>query len=307
MIQPDRRYGRKPPRRLTMVILAAMLSAAGIIVFGNGTASGASAETVCKPHAVRSAIVNGQSYYIVNSVFGNKDPKQCLTETPDTTSYSVSTSDADGSGIGEVQASPFIMAGCWDGLCTHNTLYPLPISRIAADVVTWDTSEHASGLWNAALDEWLSKPGHAPEPFGHANAAELMVWINSTVPHYQVGGHAGTVIVKADGRSWYLTTWRTGTRIIPGGWRYIQFRLVRPSWYVHVDVMGLIRLAVARHLLSSRDVLAGNIAANEIWNGGTGLTTKRFAVNTTLIKPPVIRPVHKLCYRIDRHESCRET
>jgi hypothetical protein len=288
-------------------IIAAIVAAVGLVAVtpaatAAGTAHGGPVHrphlhsvvhTICGPGQSRLVSSGGQWYAVVNSVFGRADKRQCLT-LGGGTSYRVSASDAAGADIDQLQASPFEFTGCWDGYCLPHTSFPYRISRIARTSITWDTRQHAHGTYNAALDEWIASSPHPRERYQHANVAELMVWINATMPHYQVGGGAGTELVTAAGHRWYLTVWHTGTATIPGGWAYIQFRLVHPSTRLHdLNLVPLIRLAERRHLLRSSDYLMGDLALNEIWSGGRGLATTRFVSQVTLTRPKrKPKPVH---------------
>jgi hypothetical protein len=296
--------GKGCPLRL-FAALATVAAAVAVAVIPSATASAVSGppagggggapkhERMCRRGAAAQVTRGGQVYGIDNSVFGKKDRRQCLTLTGGT-AYRISTSEAAGLGVDQVQASPLIFTGCWFGWCTPRTVFPVQVRRIRSTAITWDTRQRAAGTWNAALDEWFSSRKISPEPGRHANVAELMVWTRATMPHYQVGGRAGTELVTAAGHQWFLTTWRTGQATIPGGWAYIQFRLVHPSAHLtRLNLVPLIRLAERRHLISAGDWWQGDLATNEIWAGGRGLATTRFSSQVTLTRPKrKPKPVH---------------
>ncbi|HEY1621992.1 MAG TPA: hypothetical protein VGG25_30520 [Streptosporangiaceae bacterium] len=245
------------------------------------TAPASSHRTICDTPSSTGpnpgAYVDGKRYWVEDDRFGTLDAKQCLTLTPHgRPAFRVSTSQARAGG-NPVQAYPFIQYGCYWGWCTPGSTLPLRISNIHSATSTWYTSEKSRGIWNAGYDLWLNS---TPLADGHADRAEMMIWLNSTSAHYQVGGPAGTRKVRVDGHSFYLTHWRTGQTTIPGGWEYIQYRLTGRPWHAkNLHIAALLLDAARRHLISKSWYLQGVLAGDEIWRGGQGLATTWFSVN----------------------------
>ena len=172
------------------------------------------------------AFVGGTRYWVQDDRFG-ADTRQCLTLTPHgRAAFTVSVSGADNPG-GTAEAFPYIQYGCYWGWCTPGSPLPLRVGALRSATSTWYTREHARGIWNAGYDLWLNSTRLAR---GHANRAEVMIWLNATTRHYRIRGPAGTRQVTVAGRRFYLTHWRTGTGTVRGGWEYVQYRLAaRPD------------------------------------------------------------------------------
>jgi hypothetical protein len=248
--------------------LAVLVAAAGILVPARASAAPHPYNPpICQPHAVR--LVDARQEMIGNSVFG-PTATQCIAERtglfPAFRITKFRTSQT-----GNVQASPFIFDGCWDGLCTHDTAWPVKAQHIRSLSTTLEARNVHDCTCNLALDDWFSKERDEPRAaagYQHADGAELMVWLDAPgLPHYVVGGAAGTREVSSGGHLWYLTTWHTGTQTIAGGWQYIQFRLVKPSWHIDgLDMVALIRTAEHYRMMSAGWWLQGSMTCDEIWD-----------------------------------------
>jgi hypothetical protein len=290
------RLGRGARPRRAMGAIAVMLAvaasaalvgpAAPLASAAAAPSSSAKPQTLCsvltkaRHQAINpGAYVDGQRYRVQDDRFGSKDPKQCLTVTPGgRPAWRVSISQAHSRG-NPVQAFPYIEYGCYWGWCTPGSVLPLQISNIKSATSAWYTKERASGTWNAGFDLWLNSSRLAA---GHANRAELMIWLHATFPHYRVGGAVGTKKVKVAGRWFYLTHWRTGTNVIPGGWEYVQYRLATSTWHAKsMNIEAVLADAAKRHLISRSWYLQGILAGDEIWSGGQGLATTWFSAAVT--------------------------
>jgi hypothetical protein len=224
------------------------------------------------------AYVGGTRYWVQDDRFGT-DTRQCLTLTPHgQAAFTVSVSRADNPG-NTAEAFPYIQYGCYWGWCTPGSALPLRVGALRSATSTWYTREHARGIWNAGYDLWLNSTRLAR---GHANRAEVMIWLNATTRHYRIRGPAGTRPVTVAGRRFYLTHWHTGTGTIRGGWEYVQYRLASaPRRVRNLNLRAVLLDAARRHLISRSWYLQGVLAGNEIWRGGQGLATTRFSVAVT--------------------------
>jgi hypothetical protein len=260
----------------------------GLEAAGSGAGSPRASEkrTLCtQPGGGRhnpGAYVDGKRYWVEDDRFG-ADPKQCVQVVPHgQPGFVVSASKARNPGATAV-AYPFIQYGCYWGWCTPGSGLPLRVSAIRTATSTWDTREHAGGVWDTAYDLWLNSTRLA---HGHANRGEVMVWLNAASGSSQVARPAGARLVRAAGREFYLSHWRAGTGIIPGGWDYVQYRLAEARTRVqNIDLKAVLLDAVRRHLISGAWYLQGILAGNEIWRGGTGLATTRFSATVTGRRP----------------------
>ena len=221
------------------------------------------------------AFVGGTRYWVQDDRFG-ADTRQCLALTPHgRAAFTVSVSGADNPG-NTAEAFPYIQYGCYWGWCTPGSALPLRVGALRSATSTWYTREHARGIWNAGYDLWLNSTRLAR---GHANRAEVMIWLNATTRHYRIRGPAGTRQVTVAGRRFYLTHWHTGTGTIRGGWEYVQYRLAgAPGRVRNLNLRAVLLDAARRHLISRSWYLQGVLAGNEIWRGGQGLATTRYSV-----------------------------
>ena len=229
------------------------------------------------------AYVSGKRYWVEDDRFGSLDAKMCLTVVRHgQPAFRVSASQARSPGY-PVQAYPYIQYGCYWGWCTPGSNLPVRINNIKSATSAWYTREHASGTWNAGYDLWLNSSKLAT---AHANRAEVMIWLNATASHYRIGGPEHTRKVKIRHTWYYLSHWRTGGNVIPGGWEYVQFRLVHFSWHTKkMHIGAILDAAVRRHLISKWWYLQGILAGDEIWSGGTGLRTTWFSAHLTTFHP----------------------
>jgi hypothetical protein len=304
------------PRRAAGVIAVLMTALSSLGTAATAASPASAATTVSHSRTLRTicavapknparasanpgAYVGGTRYRVQDDRFGTLDPKQCIALTPrGRPAWKVTVSEAHSRG-NPVQAFPYIQYGCYWGWCTPGSALPLKISNIKSATSAWYTREHARGTWNTGYDLWLNSYRLT---HGHANRAEVMIWLHATTPHYRVGGAAGTRKVKVAGHWFYLTHWRTGTKTIPGGWQYVQYRLVNSSWHVKkLNIKAVLDNAASRHLISLSWYLQGILAGHEIWSGGTGLATTSFSAAVQAKHPAKARPTgHVPCPTRDR-------
>jgi cellulose 1,4-beta-cellobiosidase len=238
-------------------------------------AASAASTTLCGPnqHMIVHSRYSGTPYQIRNAYWRGQRP-QCIRNTGGLTSFVVTQGPGHDPG-GRVVAYPDILRGCIWNICSPHAGIPLRVSAIGYPVTTWHTSENASGTWNAAYDIWFGKTRMTR---GHADGAELMIWLN------EHGGccavQPGAPKVWIDGHPFRLSHWRTHDPTSGVSWNYIQFRLIRRTWRVdslrlrpfirRCERMGLIR----------RSWWMENVEAGfELWSGGQGLATTNFWVS----------------------------
>ncbi|MHC4501085.1 MAG: GH12 family glycosyl hydrolase domain-containing protein, partial [Planctomycetota bacterium] len=106
-----------------------------------------------------------------NNVWG-ASTLQCITAYPDSTYFSVTTSEHDQS---DVASYPFILKGChWGGTCTEDSGMPIRVSDVNTAPFVWSVDPNgAGGTWNIAFEAWFSTTGGI-EP----DAAELMICVH---------------------------------------------------------------------------------------------------------------------------------
>lgn len=243
--------------RVLLLLIVAVASVQFVVASGNAGI------LLCRP---RASVSVGKTYAIKNDNFAGAP--ECLS-TPDTVKpkFRVAVSGANSAGI-EPLSFPEIFIGCSWGRCSPNSPLPARLSTMRDARTSWDTSEHARGIWNAAYDLWFDR---LPLRNGQANGAEMMIWLNEK-------GTASTAswpVVTVENTRWHLVTWVThghGKR-----WRYIAFHKVSPTWRVrHLDLVPFFRIAESKGWIKPSWYLLNIEAGFEIWRGGTGLSTNSF-------------------------------
>jgi hypothetical protein len=226
--------------------------------------------TTCVMAGVRRAEIGSTVYYTENSWWGRR-AKQCIrVRSHREPGFTVTRSPVQRRRNAVVEAYPDTYAGCWYGLCTAGTVLPAKVSRLTELRVSWDARTVHHGVWNASLDIWLSTKRNAGRH--QPNKAEVMVWLKNRKA-MGLRSHK----LRADGRSWWLATWRT--RHDGRTWRYIQFRLIHPaSHVVKLNVLKLLNIAARRHLIRRRWYVQDVKAGFEIWSGGKGLSSRYLKV-----------------------------
>jgi hypothetical protein len=216
-------------------------------------------------------------YEIRNDYFGSAG--QCILNRGDWANFQVVKSGAN-SHTAENQAFPEIFYGAAWRVVSPGSPLPRHVYNTYNPEVSWHTTEHANGMWNAALDLWF---GRHKLIGGQAKGAELMIWINTRkfpVPH-------GAPVYEIDGTSWWFHHWRACNA--NGCWNYTQFRRVQPTWNVNkLRLAPFFQLLEGFRLLKARWYLWNVSAGFEIWRGGTGLATTRFWTRVT--KPAATAP-----------------
>jgi hypothetical protein len=215
----------------------------------------------------RASLSVGDSYAIKNGNF--MGVPQCLS-TPGSgvPSFKVTLSKANSRGI-EPLSYPEIFVGCTWGSCSPDSPLPARLDTLHDPATSWQTSQAARGIWNAAYDLWFDR---YPLRNGQADGAEIMIWLNSK----GTATDASWPIVKLDDASWHLVTWVTSGH--GKHWYYISFRRVDPALRVsHLELAPFISLAEHKGWIKPSWYLLNVSAGFEIWRGGRGLTTHSFS------------------------------
>jgi hypothetical protein len=142
------------------------------------------------------------------------------------------------------------------------------------------------GTFNTSYDLWFGKHSMTQ---GHADGAELMVWLNHRGGCCILRRHAP--IVRINGVRYYFQYWHPSDPTFPGvSWNYIQFRrVIQTSHVTNLNLKPFIQYAEQAHrsqgqptaLISRRWWLENLDGGFEIWNGGVGLRTTSFAAHIT--------------------------
>lgn len=138
------------------------------------------------------------------------------------------------------------------------------------------------GMYNSGYDLWFGKQRMTQ---GHADGAELMVWLNHRGGCCILARNAP--VVRINGVGYYFQYWHASDPSTPGlSWNYIQFRrVVQTTRVVNLNLKPFIEYAEQAHraqgqptpLISRRWWLENLNAGFEIWNNGVGLRTTSFS------------------------------
>lgn len=218
--------------------------------------------------------VDGGAYVVQNNEWNSTAP-ECIT-TDGGAQFTVVNSSIDKPATGNPGGYPAIYSGCSAGVCTTANKMPIPVSRLQPGTVTssWATVQPRSGVYDVAYDIWFN---HTPATSGMPDGGELMIWLarsgnvqpsGSPVAHVRIGGYAYTIWVG---------------RGNPGGgepqFKLITYVMDRTVTSVrNLDVGAIAADAAHRKYLAGTSYLVNLQAGFEIWQGGSGLETKSFAV-----------------------------
>jgi Glycosyl hydrolase family 12/Cellulose binding domain/Putative Ig domain len=264
-------YRRGGRARILLLVMAVLAGLAGIATSAAlGTSAHASTTTLCNS---QTASVGGGSYIVQNNEW-DSSASECIT-TDGNADFTVANSAISNATNGAPGGYPSIYQGCHWGECSSGGLAatPVQVSNLGTGKVTtsWSTTQTGSGAYDVAYDIWFNQTATTT---GQPNCMELMVWLNhngSVQPYgsqvatnVSVGGHSYNVWEGAnsfgDTVSYEMTTGTTSVS--------------------NLDLGPLAQDAVSRGYLSSSCYLIDVEAGFELWQGGAGLATKSFSVNT---------------------------
>ena len=229
--------------------------------------TGAVAQTsgsTCDPYG---AIVVNSSYIIQEGEF-NSTANECISTYG--TSFRITQSDINVPTNGMPGAFTSIYQGCHWGRCTAASVMPVMVSSLTHAYTSWNTTQGATGAWDATYDVWFNP---TPTTSGQPVGAELMVALNMT------GGTqpAGSVVGHAAIGGLNYTVWATRMN----NCNYVVYRADVPAASANFDLTGFIRDATQRGYIQRSWYLIAIEAGFELWQGGAGLATNSFSVNLT--------------------------
>jgi hypothetical protein len=224
--------------------------------------------------ATQTAAAGGGTYIVQNNEWGSS-AAECIS-TDGGTDFTVANSSIANSTSGAPGGYPSIYQGCHWGLCSSGGLTSTPIqaSNLSTGKVTtsWSTTQPGgSNDYDVAYDIWFNKTSTTT---GQPNCLELMVWLNHNGPvqpfgsqvasNVSVGGHSYNVWEGAQ------STWNTVSYSMTSGTTSVS----------NLDVGQLAQDAINRGYMPSSCWLIDVEAGFELWQGGAGLATNSFSVNT---------------------------
>ncbi len=179
--------------------------------------------------------------------------------------------------LGSVAAYVSIWRGCHWGYCTTDSGLPLTNSALIDRPGTVTTSVRTSvvgtGMWDDAYDIWFSEARSVP---GNScpTCMEMMIWLDHLGSTHPAGVQVRSG-VRIDGLLWNV--WRNGGT--PGG--TVTYDLAQAGTALSkADLGPFVADAVQRGYMPQSWYLIDVEQGYELWHGGAGLTTSRFAVCT---------------------------
>lgn len=259
-------------RRLAWVVVAVAVSVSALAA-PRATADSSPASICGRHNHVLTYWRPYWRHYLVRNTYWLGTGVTCVSVRPHhRPGFVVTRTPAPTRGYERVTTFPDIFRGCIWNMCTPRTNIPIQVRHLRSVSASWRTVERARGMWNAAIESWF---GTHRQTRGHADGAEMMVWLN----HH--GGCCvlwrNAPIVRIDGYRFYVQHWRPYDAGFNVSWNYIQFRMVRTRWKVwNLKLRPFINYSI-RHGLIRRSWWLENVGAGfEIWHGGVGLRTCNF-------------------------------
>jgi hypothetical protein len=264
-------YRRGGRARILAFAITALTATAGLAApAALGSAAGAASTTLCNS---QTAAVGGRSYVVQNNEW-NSSAAECVT-TDGNADFSVANSAISNATDGAPGGYPSIYQGCHWGNCSSGGLAGTPVqaSNLGTAKVTtsWSTTQTAGGAYDVAYDIWFNQTATTT---GQPNCMELMVWLNHNGSVQPFGSEVATNVSIA-GRTYNVWEGAQST------WDTVSYAMTTGTTSVsNLDVGKLAQDAIGRGYLPSSCWLIDVEAGFELWQGGAGLATTSFSVNT---------------------------
>jgi hypothetical protein len=264
----QRRAGRARKLLLVIGVLATVAGMAASAALG--TSAHAATITLCNS---QTASVGGGSYIVQNDEW-DSSAAECVT-TDGNADLTVANSAISNATNGAPGGYPSIYQGCHWGNCSSGGLAASPVqaSNLGTGKVTtsWSTTHTGSGAYDVAYDIWFNQ---TPTTTGQPNCMELMVWLNHN-GSVQPFGSEVAANVSIGGHSYNV--WEGSNKT----WNTVSYAMTTGTTSVsNLDLGPLARDAISRGYMPSSCWLIDVEAGFELWQGGAGLATKSFSVNT---------------------------
>lgn len=275
----------RPPRRaswLTAITLVFLL--VGGITACQGPLSRAAAPALAKMPVVTRLCgqagwpetpVDGGAYIVQNDEW-NSTVAECIT-TDGHAQFTVANSSIYEPTSGDPGGYPSIFSGCSAGVCTAGNKMPIQVSQLKPGTVTssWATTQPPGGAYDVAYDIWFN---HTPATSGAPDGGELMIWLAHRGGSQISPGGAPVAHATIDGFGFTIWLW-SGKPGKGPGYNQISYVMDRPARSVRdFDISGIAADAASRGYLAATSYLLNIQAGFELWQGGSGLSTKSFTV-----------------------------
>lgn len=241
-------------------------------------ASVSHAQTICAMQTPVS--VDNNTYHIQNNEF-DSSATECINVNG--TIFNVTQSGISNATNGSPGAYPSIYIGCHWGNCTSNSNLPVQVSAIANARSEWNTTQPASGTYDAAYDIWINT---TPTTAGQPDGAEVMIWLNYRGSIQPFGSQIATATIGGAAYNIYEGRETNGST----SWNVISYQAQNTALAAsNLDVNAFISDAAGRGYVNSSWYLIAIEAGFELWQGGAGLSTNSFSatVNNSLGTSPL--------------------
>ena len=264
-------------------VMVALLLAGSIAACGgpsSRTAAPASAKTpavarLCGQAGWPETPVDGGAYIVQNDEW-NSTAAECIT-TDGHAQFTVASSSIYEPASGDPGGYPSIFSGCSAGVCTAGNKMPIRVSQLKPGTVTssWATTQPPRGAYDVAYDIWFN---HTPATSGVPDGGELMIWLAHRGGSQISPGGAPVAHATIDGVAYTIWLW-SGRRGGVPAYNLISYVMDRPARAVRdLDISGVATDAASRGYLAATSYLLNVQAGFELWQGGSGLSSKSFTV-----------------------------
>jgi len=201
----------------------------------------------------------------------NADARQCLVERPSNEVAQYGWLWDWPTSPKAIFAQPQIKIGSspWDPSPKFGDDLPLKISDVLKLNLAHELDIISNGNFNVATTMWLTQTA---TPNKDSIAAELMIWTYYTKGQFKPGGRKVETFTL-NGLEWELWEdfdWNDKSGVNQNQWRYVAFRLAKPSLKVEYDAKALIQYALDRQAIDARWYIADLELGTEVM-GGQGL------------------------------------
>jgi cellulose 1,4-beta-cellobiosidase len=240
------------------------------------TARARSLTRLCGQAGWPEAAVDGGAYIVQNDEWNSTAP-ECIT-TDGGAQFTVASSSISEPVSGDPGGYSSIFSGCSAGVCTAGNKLPIRVSDLRPGMVTssWVTTQPSSGAYDVAYDIWFNRTRVTS---GAPDGGELMIWLahrggsqiapaGTPVTNVTIGGYGYTV---------WLWSRDPGRGPAQNRIAYVMNR--GTSSVGDLDLSAVTTDAARRGYLAGSSYLLNVQAGFEIWQGGSGLETRSFALS----------------------------
>lgn len=186
----------------------------------------------------------------------------------------------------EVFAQPQIKLGAspWDPRMSFGNDFPVQVSQVESAELSHQLSVISNGNYNVATTMWLtSTPIDSDSELTldqrkDAIVAEFMVWTYYTPGQFKPGGKKlhTAIIGGLEWEVWYKEHWGDVSKRNDNSWRYITFRLSKPSLDIDIDLAELLDFALRRDAIDERWYIGDLELGTEVMGGQGFASLERF-------------------------------